>query len=280
MRLDAVIAWGSQELQGSSESARLDAELLLAELLQCSRVQLVVRAEQFLTGAELAHYQYFIARRKQGEPLAYLVGHKEFWSLDLRVTPATLIPRPETELLVELTLALFPKDEKPRRVADLGTGCGAVALALSHERPAWEVYATDQSPAALEVARQNAAHLGLTRVRFFQGFWCAALPALRFDAIVSNPPYLSGSEWQACQKELRHEPVSALVSGEEGLQDLGELIRDAKNYLHPGAYLLLEHGWEQGAAVRKRFQEEACQEVRSYHDLAGRERVTGGCWAI
>ncbi len=280
MRLDAAIAWGSRALSESSDSAKLDAELLLAELLQCSRAQLIAHAERFLTGAELAHYQHFIARRKQGEPLAYLTGHKEFWSLDLRVTPATLIPRPETELLVERTLALFPNDERRRSIADLGTGSGAVALALSQERPAWEVYATDQSTAALAVAQQNAVHLGLERVRFFQGSWCAALPALLFDAIVSNPPYLSESEWQGCQKELHFEPVSALVSGEEGLHDLSELVHGAKKYLRPGAYLLLEHGWEQGPALRKLLREEAYQEVCSYHDLAGRERVTSGRWAI
>jgi release factor glutamine methyltransferase len=278
--LPAAIDWGTRELHDSSDTATLDAELLLAELLQYSRAQLIAHSERFLTGAELAHYQHFVSRRKQGEPLAYIVGHKEFWSLDLRVTPATLVPRPETELLVELALQLFPQEGQPRRVADLGAGSGAVALALSQERPAWEMYATDRLPAALEVARQNAANLGLGRVQFLEGSWCAALPALPFDAILSNPPYLSETEWQASQKELRFEPASALVAGEDGLQDLTEILRGAKKCLRSGGYLLLEHGWEQGLALRQCFEKEGYQEIRSYHDLAGRERVSGGRWTI
>lgn len=270
----AALTWGTQELQNSSDSARLDAELLLAELLQCSRLQLITYSERFLTGDELAHFQRLVQRRKKGEPLAYLIGHKEFWSLDLRVTPATLIPRPETELLVELALALFPHDSVPRRIADLGTGSGAVALALSQERPTWEIYATDQSQAALLVAAQNAAACGIN-VRFLEGSWCSALPKLPFDAILGNPPYLSESEWQAA-KELHFEPRSALVADAEGLRDLETIIEEARMSLRSGGFLLLEHGFEQGAAVRERFAAAGYKDVGTSFDLAGRERVSSG----
>ena len=280
MQLSAALTWGRQQLKASSDTAKLDAELLLIDILHCSRAQLIAFPERMLTPAEFKAYQHFMARRRRSEPLAYIVEHKEFWSLDLRVTPATLIPRPETELLVELLLQFFAKDKTSRRIADLGTGCGAVALALSQERPIWEVYATDQSEAALVVAKQNAATFGIKGVQFFQGSWCAALPSVLFDAILSNPPYLSEAEWKGGQKELCFEPVSALVSKENGFQDLREITRSAKEYLQPGGYLLLEHGSEQAAEVRRILQKEAYLAVCSYHDLAGRERVTGGRWAI
>jgi release factor glutamine methyltransferase len=280
VQISAALAWGSRELKTTSDTAPLDAELLLADLLHCSRAYLMAYGERSLSKSEAERFAQFIERRRQGEPLAYIVGHKEFWSLDLLVTPATLIPRPETELLVELVLRFFPKDHSIRRLADLGTGSGALALAFSQERPLWEVYATDQSAAALEVAKQNAVALGKQNLQFFQGRWCEALPSLSFDAIVSNPPYLSESEWEVCQKDLNYEPLSALVSGKNGLQDIQEIIQGAKKYLRSGAYLLLEHGSTQALEVRALFLKENYTEIASYHDLAGRERVTVGRWTI
>lgn len=279
MQVSSALVFGVQELKLTSETATLDAALLLGAVMQVSRAQLLAYPERTLIPAEQEAYQRFIARRKHGEPLAYLVGSKGFWSLDFQVTPATLVPRPETELLVERTLQLFSADEKPRRIADLGTGCGALALALGHERPEWEVHATDRSSAALAVAKQNAAALGIRRVQFYEGNWCAALPLLLFDAILSNPPYLSEAEWGSVPKELSFEPYSALVSGEDGLYDLSEIIRSAKAYLKPGGYLLLEHGCEQGAWVRKILQAEQYSKVSTDCDLAGKERVTLGCWS-
>lgn len=275
MHLAHALAWASQELQTSSDSARLDAELLLAESLRCSRLQFITDSNRLLKAEEFSHFQSLILRRKLGEPVAYLVGHKEFWSLPLKVTRATLIPRPETELLVELVLQLYPKNHSMLRLADLGTGSGALALALSRERPSWEIYATDESEAALSVAAQNAASLGLTALRFLQGSWCKALPALLFDVMIANPPYLSESEWEAAPL-LHFEPSSALVSEEEGLKDLWILIEEARSFLRRGGFLLLEHGFEQGLAVRQRFLELNYQEVATYKDLAGKERVSCG----
>ncbi len=278
MQLSSAELWGVQELKASSDTAHLDAALLLMAVLHCSRIELLTNSKRLLTVAELEHYQQLLARRKNGEPLAYIIGQKAFWSLDLQVTPATLIPRPETELLIECLLQIFAPDESSRNIADLGTGCGALALALSQERPTWQIYATDQAEAALAVAKHNATHLGLKNVQFFQGNWCEALPNLLFDAILSNPPYLSYAEWKGGQKELHFEPLTALVAEEDGLQDLNEISRSAKKYLRPGGYLLLEHGSEQGAAVRARLQKEQYENICSYPDLAGRERVTGGSW--
>ncbi len=276
MQLSAALTWGIQELHPQSESARLDAEVLLAELLGFSRAQVRAYPERSLTEPQWAHYQQIIARRKKGEPVAYLLHRKEFWSLNLSVSPAVLIPRPETELLVEQALALFPDKTEFCRVADLGTGSGAVALALAQERPAWEIYATDQAQAALNLAAQNARDLGISGVHFLQGEWCFALPALSFDMILSNPPYLSEDEWESAERELHFEPPSALVAEEQGFRDLWEIIKEAASYLRPGGYLLLEHGWEQGAAVRQKLEEKGYSEVYTVLDLAGRERVTLG----
>lgn len=280
MNLSSALAWAAQTLSSSSDSARLDAEILLAEILCCSRAHLIADRECLLAEDQISAFQQAIARRQQGEPLAYILGHKEFWSLDLRVTADTLVPRPETELLVELLLDRFPQDEISRRVADLGTGSGAIALALQSARPNWEIYATDQSVAALAVAKQNAQALGMSSLRFLQGRWCQALPDLLFDVLVSNPPYLSEHDLQVAAPELRFEPQSALVSGPDGFQDLSEIISTAKTHLKAGGYLLLEHGHTQAAALRNIFQKAGYTDINSYQDLAAQERVTGGCTAI
>ncbi len=280
MQVDAALALGIRTLQATSDTAKLDAELLLIEVIKGSRAQLIAYPERLLGPAEQQIYQHLLARRSKGEPLAYLLGRKEFWSLSLRVAPAALVPRPETELLVELALQFFTRCDFPPRVADLGTGCGAIALALSHERPQWEIYATDQSTAALALAQQNAADLGIKTVQFYPGKWCAALPPLLFDAILSNPPYLSETEWTAVPPELTFEPYSALVSDEAGLADLKEIIRTAKGHLKPGGYLLLEHGSQQAEAVRKAMQAEQYNDLLTHADLSGKERVTSGRWSI
>src|SRR5205823_14904666 len=219
-------------------------------------------------------YRRLLARRVAGEPLAYLTGSRDFWSLTLKVTPAVLIPRPETELLVERALAL--RTAAAGRVADLGTGCGAVALALASERPRWQVVATDACADALAIARANAAALGLGRVELRQGDWYQPLRGERFDLLVSNPPYVAQDDPALETASPRHEPPRALTPGADALSCLRTLARGAPRHLAPGGWLLLEHGATQGAQVRSELVEAGLRHVRSHRDLAGHERMTEG----
>jgi len=269
--IGAALNQGRESLAALS-SARLDAELLLAHVLRCARSALLRDAESALGSALQAHYFALIARRAHGEPLAYLTGEREFWSLSLRVTPAVLVPRPETELVVERALALLGPE--PAHIADLGTGSGAIALALAQERPRWQVTATDQSAVALEVAAQNAHALGLGSVRFLQGNWFAPLSGERFDLIASNPPYIAEGDPALLDAALQHEPQSALISGPRGLTALTQIIHEAGTYLLPGGYLVLEHGADQAAAVRAALVDAGYANVGSHRDLAGHERVS------
>jgi release factor glutamine methyltransferase len=256
----------------SLTSARLDAELLLAHLLHCPRSALLRDGEHALDSALQSQYFALIARRAQGEPLAYLTGEREFWSRCLHVTPAVLVPRPETELVVERALALLGAG--PACAADLGTGTGAIARALASERPLWRLTATDQSAAALKVATQNAHTLGLSSIRFLQGDWCAPLRDERFDLIASNPPYIAEHDPALMNAALQHEPRCALVSGAQGLRALTQIIGEARTHLLPGGYLVLEHGSDQAAAVTSALVNAGYANVRSHRDLAGHERVT------
>lgn len=253
-------------------SARLDAELLLAHVLHCPRSSLLRDAERSLNSDLQRRYFALIARRAQGEPLAYLTGEREFWSLPLRVTPAVLVPRPETELVVERALALLGPE--PARVADLGTGSGAIALALAKERPRWQITATDQSADALELALRNARALGLENIRFLRGDWCLPLGSERFDLLASNPPYIAENDLALQDAALQYEPQEALVSGSQGLSALRQIIREAGKQLLAGGYLVLEHGWDQAAAVSAALVDAGFANVRSHRDLAGHERVT------
>ncbi|OGT47778.1 MAG: protein-(glutamine-N5) methyltransferase, release factor-specific [Gammaproteobacteria bacterium RIFCSPHIGHO2_12_FULL_41_20] len=259
-----------------------EAEQLLANVLNAPRSYLYAYPEAVLTMEQSQKFIAVIFRRMGGEPIPYLTGHCEFWALALRVTPDTLIPRPETELLVELLLERLGQDAV---VADLGTGSGAVALALATERPQWVIYATDHSPAALAVAQANAQRLGLTQIHFRQGDWCAALAEdtigcshkyQLFHAIVSNPPYISEVDWRVYGEGLKFEPRTALVAGERGLSEIKKIIVDGRRHLESGGYIMIEHGFAQGAVVRHLLQQANYQEVATYKDLAGRERVTGG----
>lgn len=220
-------------------------------------------------------FDALIKRRAAREPIAYLTGHRECWSLDFKVTQDVLIPRPETELLIETVLNLFSKDAA-LSLADLGTGSGTIALSLAHERPAWQVHATDISGPALTVAKQNAAQFSLNNVTFAVGNWCAALPAAVFDVIISNPPYIAESEWADYAQGLAFEPRQALVSGADGLDAIREIVATAIPFLKPGGYLLIEHGFAQGAAVRDIFLRNGYKTVQSLQDLEGRERITLG----
>jgi release factor glutamine methyltransferase len=268
--LDATRALGG-------DSARLEAELLLAHAIDRPRAWLYAHAEDVPTPAQAAAFAALVARRAAGEPVAYLVGARDFWSLRLRVTPDTLIPRAETELLVEQALERLPRDAA-WRVADLGTGSGAVALSLARERPRAEVWATDRSGAALAVAQANALAHGLEHVRFAEGDWCAALPAEPFDLIVSNPPYIAEGDAHLRQGDLRFEPADALASGRDGLTAIRQIVDQARECLRPGAALLLEHGVEQGTAVRQILGLAGYRDAFTAQDLESRDRVSGARW--
>lgn len=254
---------------------RADAQWLLLHVLGRGRGWLFAHAGDALAASDGAAFAALVARREAGEPVAYLTGRRGFWTLDLAVTPATLIPRPETELLVELALARIPPDA-PARVADLGTGSGAIALALASERPRTQVVATDASAAALAVARANAASHGLGNVDFRAGSWWAPLAAERFDLIASNPPYIEAGDPHLDRGDLRFEPAAALASGADGLDDLRVIAAQAPAHLQVGGWLLVEHGWNQGAAVRGLFTAAGLVDVDTARDLEGRERVTLG----
>lgn len=271
MKVSDLLAAAVQRLGGAD--ARLEVELLLSHVLDRSRAWLYAWPEHEVDGEQQAVFERLIEARAQGEPIAYLTGHREFWSLDLTVTPDVLIPRPETELLVELALARIPHDANVR-VADLGTGSGAIALALAHERPLARVLATDASVAALAVARGNAARLDLRNVEFAAGDWCSALGDERFDVIVSNPPYIASGDEHLGRGDLRSEPMSALASGSDGLDAIRRIVAQAPAHLHAGGWLLLEHGWDQAARVRELLDTPAFRAVATERDDSGHERVT------
>ena len=256
---------------------RVDAEMLLIHVLDKPRSWLIAHADDTLPPELSNAYAAFVARREAGEPVAYIVGRRGFWSLDLEVTRATLIPRPETELLVELALERLPR-EAASTVADLGTGSGAIALAIAHERPRTHVVATDASADALAVAQRNAQRHSIAHVSFLQGEWFAPLHDQRFDLIVSNPPYIESADPHLTEGDLRFEPLSALASGRDGLDDIRDIVRDATHHLTHRGWLLMEHGWNQGEAVRLLLRDAGFVEIFTARDMEQRERVSGGRW--
>ncbi|MFN2338752.1 MAG: peptide chain release factor N(5)-glutamine methyltransferase [Gammaproteobacteria bacterium] len=273
--IQSLLAAATEALSASSESPRLDAELLLAHALGKERSYLRSWPERCPTATETAEFHALLARRQAGEPVAHLLGVREFWSLDLQVTPDTLIPRPETELLVERALLHIPAD-RPASVADLGTGSGAIALAIASERPRARILAIDLSAAALAVARRNAAAHAIHTVEFQEGDWCVGLPADSFDVILSNPPYIAAQDPHLAQGDARFDPRGALVSGADGLDDLRRLIPAALACLKPGGWLLVEHGYDQGPALLRLFEAAGYQDVQDHADLAGNSRMTEG----
>jgi release factor glutamine methyltransferase len=272
--IEASLERAGTALRAHSGSAQLDAELLLAHVLQRPRSYLHAHAERRLDAAVVEQYDALLARRARGEPVAYLVGAREFWSMMLSVTPAVLVPRPETEIAVERCLAL--RADVPSRVVDLGTGSGAIALALASERPHWQLVATDRSAAALQIACANATRLGFNAIEFVQGEWFDPLTGRRFDLVVSNPPYVATGD--PALEALRFEPAVALSPGSSGLEALQSIILKAADYLLPGAWLVLEHGTAQAAAVAQMLGTAGYAHVRCYPDLAGHDRVTQAQW--
>ncbi len=252
-----------------------DAEVLLANALGQGRSWLVAHAGDSVDAVAAARFHADLERRVAGEPVAYLTGRQGFWSLDLEVGPGTLIPRPETELLVECALARIPEDT-PARIADLGTGSGAIALAIASERPRALVIATDTSSGALDVAKRNAARHGIAHVEFRCGDWFAPLRGERFDIVASNPPYIAQGDPHLGQGDLRFEPDAALASGVDGLAAIRTIVGQARAHLNSGGWLLLEHGWDQGDAVRALLICAGFVAVETVLDLENRDRVTAG----
>lgn len=266
------------ELSPVSDSPRLDVELLLSWVLGKERVWLYTWPETELSDAQQAEFDRALTRRRKGEPIAHIMGEREFWSLPLYVDASTLIPRPDSERLVELALALTERAPSGRAL-DLGTGTGALALAFASERPAWAVTALDASTAAIDLARRNARRLGLERVRCLHSDWYSALPMdERFELVMSNPPYIADCDPHLNRGDVRFEPRSALVAERQGLADIEHIVNLSPRHLLPGGWLLIEHGWEQGAAVRELFSVRGFRAVRTEQDLNERDRVTLGQW--
>ncbi len=273
MTLDAARRWAVEQLQDNSSSPQLDAEVLLAHLLERPRSYLRTWPERPLSSQQQEAFSLLVQQRREGEPVAYLTGQREFWSLELRVTRDTLIPRPETELLVAAALQRIPA-AAAWSIADLGTGSGAIALALASERPQCRVVATDVSAAALTVARSNALRLTLEQVEFRHGDWVEPLRGERFQMVVSNPPYIALGDPHLVQDGLPYEPQRALSSGLKGLDALVKIIATATEILSPPGWLLLEHGYDQGGAVRELFTKSGYTGVVTLRDDGGQERLT------
>lgn len=259
------------------EDARHEAEQLLIHVLGVERAWLFSHATDEVDAEAVERFEVLLARRAEGHPLAYLTGRRGFWTLDLQVNTATLIPRPETELLVEQALARLPADDMVR-VADMGTGSGAIALSIASERPLATVMATDVLGPTLAVAVKNAQAHGLENVWFRRGHWYTALGADRFDMIVSNPPYIAAGDPHLVEGDLRFEPPPALASGADGLDAIREIVAGAHEHLVPGGWLLMEHGWDQGDAIRALLEQAGFVEAQTVQDLEQRDRVTLGRW--
>lgn len=271
----AQLLASAQALEAVSDSPRLDVELLLCHCLGVSRSYLRTWPEREIDPAQAQAFEQLLVRRIGGEPVAYLTGSRGFWTLDLQVSTATLIPRPETELLVEQALSLVGTQAQGSGL-DLGSGSGAIALALAHELPGWHWLGCDRVPEAVALAQRNAEALGIGNVQFQLSDWFASLPAQRYDLIVSNPPYIDADDPHLRRGDVRFEPASALVAAQQGMADLRAIISAAPAFLLPGGYLLLEHGYQQGAAVRAWLAQCGFSQIQTCCDLAGHERVSRG----
>jgi release factor glutamine methyltransferase len=275
--LQTWLDWGTNCLLTTSESALLDAEILLCHCLAKNRSFLRAWPEQSMPFIQLQQYQQLISQRQHGTPIAYLTGQREFWSRNFSVNPSVLIPRPDSELLIELSLKFFT-NQPASNILDLGTGSGILAITLAAELAQATVWATDLSPTALNTAKANAEQLNLKNIEFRLSDWLTGLPKISFDLIVSNPPYIAENDPHLCQGDLRYEPISALVSPENGLQDIRIITAQAREFLSPNGQLLIEHGYNQADAVQALFSTAAFQDIHTHCDLSGQPRVTSGKW--
>lgn len=279
MNIQAILQHHGKRLEAAlnldAGSARIEVQCLLQAALRVNRAYLFAHPEQELNDGQYAQYTNLFRRRLSGEPIAYLLGEREFYGLNFKVSPATLIPRPDTELLVDLALQRIPQ-QGACRVLDLGTGSGAIALSIAHARPTAEVVAVDTSTSALEVAQLNAQQLNLSNVQLMHSNWFAALHGERFNIIVSNPPYIATADAHLSQGDVRFEPPGALASGTDGLDDIRRITAHAQAHLDMNGWLMFEHGYNQAAQVRGLLQQAGFTYVFTAQDLAGIERVTGG----
>lgn len=262
----------SPKILPGSPTARLDVEVLLCQVLKVNRAYLYAHSERELDIIQKETFEKLLRRRKMGEPIAYLTGHQEFWSLDLWVNQEVLIPRPETEILVESVLAHSTQHKID--LLELGTGSGAIAIAIAYERPHWTILATDKSVQALALAKENAARLGVHNIQFFLSDWFESVPEIKFDMIVSNPPYLADNDSHLNEGDVRFEPRSALVSGKEGLDDIKLIASEAKHHLKSKGYLFLEHGYDQAEEIRDFLSNLYYYSATTQKDLSNHDRVT------
>ena len=265
------------KLEDIGDSAQLEAEVLLAHTLECDRSYLRSWPEKALSSVQHTLFQQLLNRRCTGEPIAYITGQREFWDMTLQVSPDTLIPRPETEHLVELALENIPQDAQ-WNIADLGTGCGAIALAIARERPHCNILATDTSAAALTIAQTNARNLNVKNITFTESHWFDSVSGQSFEMIVSNPPYIHPNDEHLNLGDLRYEPLQALRSTPDGLTDLLSISETARDHLAPPGWIILEHGFDQGSAVKKTLENLGFSQVSTREDLAKNERVSIGKW--
>jgi len=273
MDVSQLLKSATEQLQKLSDSPRLDAEVLLAHSLQKNRTWLITWPDKALADTDINQFNELIQRRISGEPVAHITGTREFWSLPLAVTTDTLIPRPDTELIIEKILDTYPSGNNIS-LADLGTGNGAIALAIASERPDWKITATDQSASALEIAKQNAHKLNLDNISFKLGDWFEPLKDNSFDIIVSNPPYIPMADPHLTQGDARFEPISALASGDDGLDDIRRITAQAGTHLKNRGKLFIEHGYDQKSEMLDIFTKNGFIEIQQAHDLANNPRLT------
>jgi release factor glutamine methyltransferase len=265
-----------EQLTACSDSARLDADLILSFALDMPRTRFITEGEKPVTDVQLEKIQSLLEKRKKGCPVAYLTGSKGFWDLELFVNEHTLIPRPETELLVEFALAIFPASKKIN-VIDLGTGTGAIAIAIARSRPDWQVIATDKSEQALAVARRNIENYQTGNIELIKSDWFSAIdPEMSFDLIISNPPYIAADDPHLSKGDVRFEPITALSSGQQGLDDIQKIVEGGKDFLKQHGWLIVEHGYDQGEAVKDIFNKQGYHTIQQTRDLNGHIRATYG----
>ena len=273
--ISSALQWAYQQLKGSSESTQLDAEVCLQHCLNKNRTFIYTWPDKSLANEQWLQFSQMIAKRKVGIPIAHIIGEREFWSLPFLVNDTTLIPRPDTEILVETALNLTLPDNA--KVLDLGTGTGAIALSLAHEKPNWQITAVDKVDDAVKLAKMNRENLSLTQVNILQSDWFSNLQDQRFDLIVSNPPYIDEQDHHLNEGDVRFEPTSALTAAEDGFSDLFFITEHAKYFINPNGYLLMEHGYQQGIELRKKLEAMGYKNVGTVRDFGSNERCTLGC---
>ncbi len=275
MNIQQALKQASQDLSESSPSATLDAQVLLTHVLQCNTAHLAAWPEKDLTEEQESHYQQLIQQRRQGLPVAHLTGQREFWSLDFSVNSSTLIPRPETETLIEFILTNF-SDRENLKLLDIGTGTGAIAITIAIEKPNWQIFASDVSEEALKLARQNSDNHQTDNITFIHSDWFSNIAPNDFDIIVSNPPYIAADDPHLLQGDVRFEPESALISGTTGMDDIEHLCLHAKNHLTNDGWLIIEHGYNQKQQVADCLAKNGFTEINQKQDLSGHTRMTAG----